>query len=184
MHAKSFSCVQLFVTLCVARQTPLSLGFSRQEYWGGFMPSSRGSSWPRNWTQVSCGSCIAVGFLLSHRGCPLELRPLYDAKEPLVANLKGPAGAFSPGLREDRVQGCRHRPWPGVQKWENVGLEEGTGMVEWWQVIAAQYCQLWWLPISSNSAPFIKVQNWNRLIDTTGCVWVKHLIDDSENPCL
>ena len=27
------------------------------------MPSSRGSSWPRNWTHVSCGSCIAGGFL-------------------------------------------------------------------------------------------------------------------------
>ena len=30
------SCVQLFVTLwTVARQTPLSMGFSRQEYWSG-----------------------------------------------------------------------------------------------------------------------------------------------------
>ena len=32
----SFSCVQLFVTLwAVARQAPLSMGFSRQEYWSG-----------------------------------------------------------------------------------------------------------------------------------------------------
>ena len=31
-----FSCVQLFVALCtVARQAPLSMGFSRQEYWSG-----------------------------------------------------------------------------------------------------------------------------------------------------
>ena len=31
-----FSCVQLFVTLwTVARQAPLSMGFSRQEYWSG-----------------------------------------------------------------------------------------------------------------------------------------------------
>ena len=31
-----FSCVQLFVTLwTVARQAPLSMGFSRQEYWNG-----------------------------------------------------------------------------------------------------------------------------------------------------
>ena len=51
----------------------------------------------------------------------MELIPLYDAKQPLVANLKGPADAFGPGLREDRVQGCRHRPRPGVQRWENVG---------------------------------------------------------------
>ena len=26
------------------------------------MPSSRASSWPRDWTRVSCGSCIAGGF--------------------------------------------------------------------------------------------------------------------------
>ena len=34
-----FSRVQLFATLCpVARQAPLSMGFSRQEYWSG-LPS-------------------------------------------------------------------------------------------------------------------------------------------------
>ena len=32
----SFSCVQLFATpWTVARQAPLSIGFSRQEYWNG-----------------------------------------------------------------------------------------------------------------------------------------------------
>ena len=30
-----FSCVQLFATLCVAYQAPLSMGFSRQGYWSG-----------------------------------------------------------------------------------------------------------------------------------------------------
>ena len=31
-----FSCIQLFETLwTVARQAPLSMGFSRQEYWSG-----------------------------------------------------------------------------------------------------------------------------------------------------
>ena len=39
----SLSCVQLFVTpWTVACQAPLSMGFSRQEYWSAFaMPSSR-----------------------------------------------------------------------------------------------------------------------------------------------
>ena len=33
-----FSCVRLFVTLwTVAHQAPLSLGFSRQEYWSGVL---------------------------------------------------------------------------------------------------------------------------------------------------
>ena len=39
-----FSCVWLFATLwTIARQTPLSVGFSRQEYWSGLLcPSSGG----------------------------------------------------------------------------------------------------------------------------------------------
>ena len=40
MCAQSLSCVQLLVDLwTVARQTPLSMGFPRQEYWSG-MPFS------------------------------------------------------------------------------------------------------------------------------------------------
>jgi len=39
---------------------PLSMGFSRQEYWSGFaVPSSRGYSWPRDRTYISC---ITGGF--------------------------------------------------------------------------------------------------------------------------
>ena len=37
-----------------ARQAPLSMGFSRQEYWGVAISFFRGSSWLRTWTQVSC----------------------------------------------------------------------------------------------------------------------------------
>ena len=51
-EVKSLSHVLLFVTLwTVAYQAPLSMGFSRQEYWNGLAISfSRGSSWDR--TQV------------------------------------------------------------------------------------------------------------------------------------
>ena len=36
MHAQSLSCLQLFATSwTVACQAPLSMGFSRQEYWSG-----------------------------------------------------------------------------------------------------------------------------------------------------
>ena len=41
-HVRLFSCVQLFVTpRTVPHQAPLSVGFSRQEYWSGlpFFPS-------------------------------------------------------------------------------------------------------------------------------------------------
>ena len=48
--------VQHFVnSWTVAHQAPLSIGFSRQEYWSGVaIPFSRGSSRPRDRTQVSC----------------------------------------------------------------------------------------------------------------------------------
>jgi len=60
----SLSCVQLFATpWTVASQAPLSMGFSRQEYWSGVAISfSRGSSWPRDWTHVFYVSCITGGF--------------------------------------------------------------------------------------------------------------------------
>ena len=41
MCAQSLSCVQLFVTLwTVAHQAPLSMKFSRQEYWSGLLFST------------------------------------------------------------------------------------------------------------------------------------------------
>ena len=59
-----FSRVQLFVTLwTVARQSPLPMGFSRQEYWNGLpCPPPRGSSQPRDQNCAFCISCIAGKF--------------------------------------------------------------------------------------------------------------------------
>jgi len=54
--------VQLFVTpWTVAHQAPLSMEFSRQEYWSS-ISYFRGSSWPRDRTHISCVSCIASRF--------------------------------------------------------------------------------------------------------------------------
>ena len=58
--AQWFSHVQFFVTLwTIVFQALLSMGFSRQEYWSGlpFPPPGR-SSWPRDWTLISCVYCI------------------------------------------------------------------------------------------------------------------------------
>ena len=53
-----FSCVQLFVTLwTAARQAPLSMGFSRQEYYSG-LPCPP----PGDQTHVSCVSSITGRF--------------------------------------------------------------------------------------------------------------------------
>ena len=54
-----FSHVWLFVTpWTVGHQAPLSMKFSKQEYWWVAISYSRGSSWPRDQTYVSCLSCI------------------------------------------------------------------------------------------------------------------------------
>ena len=55
-----FSHVQLFATLwTVARQAPLSMGFSRQEYWSRLpCPPPGESSWPRSLTSPA----LAGGF--------------------------------------------------------------------------------------------------------------------------
>ena len=56
-----FSHVGLFVTpWTVARQAPLSMGFSRQEYWSGLpCPPPRHLPWPRDLTPLCCISCLA-----------------------------------------------------------------------------------------------------------------------------
>ena len=52
-----FSCVWLFATLCtVARQAPLSMGFSRQEYWNGLPCPPQGIS-PTQGLNL-CLSCL------------------------------------------------------------------------------------------------------------------------------
>ena len=61
-----FSHVWLFVTLwTVACWAPLSMGIlqARMLEWVA-MPYSGGSSWSRDQTHVSCGSCIAGGFFI------------------------------------------------------------------------------------------------------------------------
>ena len=58
---RRFSCVQLFATpWTVAHQDPLFVGILQAGMLGWFaMPSSKGPSWPRDLTHVSC---IADGF--------------------------------------------------------------------------------------------------------------------------
>ena len=60
-----FDRVQLYVTLwSIARQAPLSMGFSRQECWSQLpCPPPEESSRPRDRNCISCGSWIASRFL-------------------------------------------------------------------------------------------------------------------------
>ena len=72
-----FSHVQLFVTLwTVAHQAPLTMGFSRQEYWSGLpCPPPGESSPPRDQTCISYDSCIdrQVLYHQCHLGSPNKL---------------------------------------------------------------------------------------------------------------
>ena len=73
---KSFSHVQLFATLWTLQ----SVEFYRPKYWNGY-PVSRGSSQPRDWTQVS-HICGWIPYQLSHKGSPSllewEAYPFYS----------------------------------------------------------------------------------------------------------
>ena len=67
MHAQSLGHVQLFATLwTIALQAPLSMGFSRQEYWGGLPCPSLGVFL----TQGLNADLILHH--LSHQGSPLS----------------------------------------------------------------------------------------------------------------
>ena len=59
VRAQSLRCVRFFAVLwTVTHQAPLSVGFSRREYWSGLLfPPPGESSWPRDRIHVSCVSC-------------------------------------------------------------------------------------------------------------------------------
>ena len=65
-HMNALNPVKLFATpWTVVHEAPLSMALSRQECWSRLTsPPQGGSSWPRNWTLVSCVSCIAGRFFI------------------------------------------------------------------------------------------------------------------------
>ena len=74
MSAQTFSHARLFVTLwIVASQAPLSMEFSRQEYWSGLPFPTPGDSDP-GIEHISCIPCTGeqILYLLSPLGIPLR----------------------------------------------------------------------------------------------------------------
>ena len=93
-HAQSLpSCLTLCDPMNCSRQAPLSLEFSRQEYWSGLSCPPPGAFSPRHGTRVSC---IAGRFFLSlsHGGKPLVLPlPFLESSLfPLILTLYGKCG--------------------------------------------------------------------------------------------
>ena len=76
VHAQSLRCVRFFAVLwTVTHQAPLSVGFSRPEYWSGLLfPPPGESSWPRDRNHVSCVSCTEP-----------PGKPLFSSESPHLA---------------------------------------------------------------------------------------------------
>ena len=78
-----FSRVWLLVTLWVVDRRLLSMGFPRQKYWSGFaMPSSRGSSQPRDQTHISCVSCSANAEALGKPRLEVPMKHKLESRLP------------------------------------------------------------------------------------------------------
>ena len=84
-----FSHGQPFATLWTAGfHAPLSMGFSRQEYWKWFViPTSRGSSWPKDQTQ---GLNPHLQYLLHWQAGSLPLAPPGKSPPPCICLLSHP----------------------------------------------------------------------------------------------
>ena len=76
MRAQSLSHVRLFATLwTVARQVPLSMGFSKQKYWSG-LPCPPPGELPNLGIEPTSPVSPALqvdSLLLSHHGSPLAV---------------------------------------------------------------------------------------------------------------
>ena len=100
MCVQSFSRVPLFAPPWTeAHQAPLSMEFSRQEYWSElpFPIYSRGSSQPRTRIHVSCIFCIGRQILAEPPGIPLvnaywptKLRLSWATTSSLCASVSSP----------------------------------------------------------------------------------------------
>ena len=70
VKVKSLNRVRLFATLwSVARQAPLSVGFSRQEYWSG-LPFPSPEVFPTQGSNPGLPHCRQTLYPLSHQGRP------------------------------------------------------------------------------------------------------------------
>ena len=110
----------------VTYQAPLTMGFSRQEYWSGLPFPSPGESFqPRDWTQVSCivGRCFAIW---ATREAQLkEINPEYSLKGlmPKQAPILWPPDAERRLIGKDLDTG---KDWGQ----ENKGVTEDE--IVWW----------------------------------------------------
>ena len=110
VHASCFSRVRLFATpWTAAHQAPLSMGFSRQEYWSGLpCPSPGDFSGPGTEPVSPAAPALQADSLpLSHQGSP---------RADVTSLLKGPRASYVALLSLWLKQESAHRRWQTASK--------------------------------------------------------------------
>ena len=94
MKGKSLSRVRLLATpWTAAHQAPLSMGFSRQEYWSGVpLPSPNTSIWEYKYINISIHRIYAAAAAKLLQSCPTLCNPIDSS----------PPGSSIPGILQPR----------------------------------------------------------------------------------
>ena len=138
---KALSCVPLFATpWTVDHQAPLSMEFSRPQYWS---PSFLQGIFPTQGLNPGPLHCRRILFQLSHQRSP---RILEWVVHPFSRGLENAPPALGQDLNQGLVH-CRHFPW----SWENFPWNETFlgGSLLW----CKEYEQEREIDLKSNSAP-------------------------------
>ena len=108
------SCVQLFATpWTIAHQAPLSMGFSRQEYWSG-LPFPSPGDLPDPELELGSPELQADSLPLSHQGSPgLPIKTLLWLLPTPVWSTRRSRSAFSQ-LRQSSCSTVRATAGPGA----------------------------------------------------------------------
>ena len=106
----------------------LSMGFSRQENWEWVaMSFSRGSSWPRDWSQVSC---TAGRFFTNWAMREAQEKSLqWEAHTPQLET-----GPCSLQLEKAGTRQQRPRTAPSKYNWKETRWDTFSWLRKWWRV--------------------------------------------------
>ena len=151
----------------VAHQTSLSMGFSRQEYWSGFLfPPAEDLFLPRDWTRVSCVSCI--GRQILYHWATWEVPYWYESEREVAQScltLCNPMDCSLPGSSVHGIFQARTLEWVAIsfsrrsspsRDWTQVSLIVGRCFTVWATIGITEHQILKYL----KSTPTFKLLNW------------------------
>ena len=143
------SCLTLATPWTVACQAPLSMGFSRQEYWSGLSFPSPGGVFPTQGSNPHfLYSCIADGYFLP---LPRQMSPWEEEHTPLVlarrespSPVTHPPGDITSG-KMLAINGCPWSEWklisPSKQRRKRKCVKKKEGFLPRWLSSKASVCQ-------------------------------------------